>query len=182
MKCKHLFVIMLGLSLNLFSQNISEVIYIDLNSSSKSLSEIENEVKLITKSNSSFLLYIANGEEPIYTSLPSDINSSIEQMYLLNARSSNFNFDVSNINTLLRKNGFVKNINTISSDSSLGSQLNFHFFYNTKEYKNDVYSQFIKKLLLTNRLHYSNGNIHEDISLYIYKNNNDFTSIIKEKL
>lgn len=182
MKCKFLLIIFLAFWLNVFSQSISDVIYIDLNSSSKSLSEIEDEVKLITKSSNNFILYIANGGDPIYTSTHTDIVTSIEQMYLLNPRSSNFKYDVSNINNLLRKYDFVKNINSISSKSSLSSHLNFHFFFNSEEYKNDVYNQFIKKLLLTNRLHYSNGNLHKDISLFIYKNNNDFTTIIKEKL
>ena len=82
----------------------------------------------------------------------------------------------------MRKNNFAENINTISSQTSLDSHLNFHFFFNAEEYKNDVYNQFIKNLLLTNRLHYSNGDIHEDVSLFIYKNNNDFSLITKEKL
>ena len=182
MKSKILLITFLAFCLNVFSQSVSDVIYIDLNSSSKSLSEIEDEIRSMTKSSNSFILYIANGGEPIYTSLHADIATSLEQMYLLNPRSSNFKFDVSQINKLMRKNNFVKNINAISSKTSLASHLNFHFFFNSEEYKNDVYNQFIKKLLLTNRLHYSNGNIHEDVSLFIYKNNNDFTTILKEKL
>ena len=182
MKSKILLITFLAFSLNVFSQSVTDIIYIDLNLSNKSLSEIEDEVKLITKSNNNFLLYIANGEEPIFTTSFGDIGSILEQMYLLNSRSSNYKFDVSNLNMLFRKYDFVKNINNISNLSSLESHLNFHFFYNSKEYKNDVYSKFIKKLLLTNRLHYSNGNVHKDVSLFIYKNNNDFSTIIKEKL
>ena len=50
MKCKFLLITFLAFCLNVFSQNVSDVIYIDFNSSSKSLSEIEDEVKSITKS------------------------------------------------------------------------------------------------------------------------------------
>ena len=49
MKCKFLLITFLAFCLNVFSQNVSDVIYIDFNSSSKSLSEIEDEVKSITK-------------------------------------------------------------------------------------------------------------------------------------
>lgn len=182
MKSKILITTFLAFYLTMFSQSVSDVIYIDLNSSSKSLSEIEDEIRSITKSSNSFLLYISNGGETIYTTLHADIASSLEQMYLLNPRSSNFKFDITQINKLMRKNNFAENINTISSQTSLDSHLNFHFFFNAEEYKNDVYNQFIKNLLLTNRLHYSNGDIHEDVSLFIYKNNNDFSLITKEKL
>ena len=83
MKSKIFLVTFLAFYLNVFSQSVSDVIYIDLNSSSKSLSEIEDEIRSITKSSNSFLLYISNGREPIYTSLHGDIASSLEQMYLL---------------------------------------------------------------------------------------------------
>ena len=123
MKSKILLTIFLAFYLTMFSQSVSDVIYIDLNSSSKSLSEIEDEIRSITKSSNSFLLYISNGGEPIYTSLHADIASSLEQMYLLNPRSSNFKFDIPQINKLMRKNNFAENINTISSQTSLDSHL-----------------------------------------------------------
>jgi hypothetical protein len=182
MKSKILLISFLTFSINLFSQSISDVIYIDLNSSTNSISEIEDKLKDILGSNDQFLLYIANGKEPIHTNLQVGLSAVLEDIYLLNPRPSNYNFDILQINKMLRTHGFVNNINSISYKSSLKTKLNFHFFFNKKEYENDVYNRFIKNLLLTNKLHYSTGQIHKDVSLFLYENNNDFKSITKEKL
>lgn len=164
---------------NIFSQNVVDIIFVDLHASDNINRILKNEIESIALNSKEFIIYISNSNDPVIIDKPSEIDGKLN--YALNkltTRAIKPLDDIKKINTLILSNGFLSNINLISPNKDLNNDLVFHFFFDKNEYEYGLKEDFIDKLLLTNRLLYINGNTHKDVSIKVYlTDNKENTSI-----
>ena len=164
---------------NVFSQNVVDIIFVDLHASDNINRILKNEIDSIAENSKEFVIYISNSNDPVIIDKSSDIDGKLNNaLNNLTTRAIKPLDDIKKINTLILSHGFLSNINLISPNKDLNKDLVFHFFFDKNEYEYGIKEDFIDRLLFTNRLLYANGSTHKDVSIKVYlTENKENTSI-----
>ena len=164
------FLIFIFLSFSATGQDVKKIIYVD-----PSFSEIrkvfaDSIIQIIKKSDDDFILYVSKNSTPLISISDSSLTNTLSQMRLEYFSSPDYNKDIKLLNSQIIESDFI-NISRNSYSRSLSNKLDFYFFLDKNEISSfDLEKEFIKKLLISNNLIFSEG-LHKDCRVKIYQEN-----------
>lgn len=159
-------------SLSIFAQSDVTILYIDASENDNRLDNIIQKAKdIINQGNGDILLYIANGENPIFSEERNDFNRKLNRIKREHISSPNLFDDVKDINARILENAWITDLN---NNTELLSSISFVFMIEEENYHSfQIENKLIKRLLFSNNL-YKKGVLKNNCSVNIIldKNNN----------
>ena len=123
--------LLLFLSITVYSQSDYTIIYLDKSSTytEESFKDLKKKIKKIitTNSNDEVLLYISNGENPIYHDR-STFTRGLSKLGEDQIAKPDYNEELTRLNQLLLDRNIISDIVSITKNSGINQKIHFHFF------------------------------------------------------
>jgi len=157
------------------AQNDVLVIYVDASASTDKLIQIQEEVNNLVqlRSSNDVYLFISKGESPIVTNDRNDVAKQLRRLRSSFITAPDYKNDVVLINKALLENGYISNINSISSNGGLNNQIEVHFWLEDENYSSlQLNKKIIDPLLFSNKLTFKDG-LQENCTVILHLSNDE---------
>jgi hypothetical protein len=148
----------------------TSIIYVDLSAKSVSIEKTQSKILTLIErqERNDFTLFISNGTNPYVCRSITEVNEAFQSVKKRGIRPQqpNRQFDLDTLNQIIVSQDLFKNFNSNSVETT--KDLNFYFFFSSKQSMIYNYPEkIVKDLLLSNRL-YEQGRLSGNCSASIY--------------
>ena len=157
------------------AQNDVLVIYVDASESGNKLVQIQEEVNNLVQSRSNYdvYLFISKGESPIVTNDRNDVAKQLRRLRSSFITAPDYKNDVVLLNKALLENGYISDINSISSNGGLPNQFEMHFWLEDENYSSlQLNKKIVDPLLFSNKLTFKDG-LQENCTAILHLSNDE---------